>query len=285
MLRKNVMKIHLKLSQTYKELKSILPSGFIKTNIFSSKTIPLRNQNSNLINLKKQYKNNKSDSKELVTNQNIYLFSDTNKNSKKIISKLKNYFSFNTKKNKLNSFKSEINLDNNKFNSISVKKTVRIPKIAYNIKSVNRLKNEEKNNLNSKLNLNNIKLNYEFIATRKSFRSTSIDNSMMRNNICLPSLTERLKTKLPRYEREQYGLYLKNYKVNYVNNIEINKNTLDKGTHMRKKFLNLKFNKANKSKYIFYRKRIKLSNTLLNQLKTDDSVEIKSIKKLNREGN
>lgn len=285
MLRKNVMKIHLKLSQTYKELKSILPSGFIKTNIFSSKTIPLRNQNNNLINLKKQYKNNKSDSKELVTNQNIYLFSDTNKNSKKIISKLKNYFSFNTKKNKLNSFKSEINLDNNKFNSISVKKTVRIPKIAYNIKSVNRLKNEDKSNLNSKLNLNNIKLNYEFIATRKSFRSTSIDNSMMRNNICLPSLTERLKTKLPRYEREQYGLYLKNYKVNYVNNIEINKNTLDKGTHMRKKFLNLKFNKANKNKYIFYRKRIKLSNTLLNQLKTDDSVEIKSIKKLNREGN
>jgi hypothetical protein len=285
MLRKNVMKIHLKLSQTYKELKSILPSGFIKTNIFSSKTIPLRNQNSNLINLKKQFKNNKSDSKELVTNQNIYLFSDTNKNSKKIISKLKNYFSFNTKKNKLNSFKSVSNLDNNKFNSISVKKTVRIPKIAYNIKSVNRLKNEDKSNLNSKLNLNNIKLNYEFIATRKSFRSTSIDNSMMRNNICLPSLTERLKTKLPRYEREQYGLYLKNYKVNYVNNIEINKNTLDKGTHMRKKFLNLKFNKANKNKYIFYRKRIKLSNTLLNQLKTDDSVEIKSIKKLNREGN
>ena len=285
MLRKNVMKIHLKLSQTYKELKSILPSGFIKTNIFSSKTIPLRKQNSNLINLKKQNKNNKSDSKELVKNQNIYLFSDTNKNSKKIISKLKNYFSFNTKKNKLNSFKSVSNLDNNKFNSISVKKTVRIPKIAYNIKSVNRLKNEDKSNLNSKLNLNNIKLNYEFIATRKSFRSTSIDNSMMRNNICLPSLTERLKTKLPRYEREQYGLYLKNYKVNYVNNIEINKNTLDKGTHMRKKFLNLKFNKANKSKYIFYRKRIKLSNTLLNQLKTDDSVEIKSIKKLNREGN
>ena len=285
MLRKNVMKIHLKLSQTYKELKSILPSGFIKTNIFSSKTIPLRNQNNNLINLKKQNKNNKSDSKELVKNQNIYLFSDTNKNSKKIISKLKNYFSFNTKKNKLNSFKSEINLDNNKFNSISVKKTVRIPKIAYNIKSVNRLKNEDKSNLNSKLNLNNIKLNYEFIAARKSFRSTSIDNSMMRNNICLPSLTERLKTKLPRYEREQYGLYLKNYKVNYVNNIEINKNTLDKGTHMRKKFLNMKFNKANKNKYIFYRKRIKLSNTLLNQLKTDDSVEIKSIKKLNREGN
>ena len=285
MLRKNVMKIHLKLSQTYKELKSILPSGFIKTNIFSSKTIPLRNQNSNLINLKKQNKNNKSDSKELVTNQNIYLFSDTNKNSKKIISKLKNYFSFNTKKNKLNSFKSVSNLDNNKFNSISVKKTVRIPKIAYNIKSVNQLKNEDKSNLNSKLNLNNIKLNYEFIATRKSFRSTSIDNSMMRNNICLPSLTERLKTKLPRYEREQYGLYLKNYKVNYVNNIEINKNTLDKGTHMRKKFLNMKFNKANKNKYIFYRKRIKLSNTLLNQLKTDDSVEIKSIKKLNREGN
>ena len=285
MLRKNVMKIHLKLSQTYKELKSILPSGFIKTNIFSSKTIPLRKQNSNLINLKKQNKNNKSDSKELVTNQNIYLFSDTNKNSKKIISKLKNYFSFNTKKNKLNSFKSVSNLDNNKFNSISVKKTVRIPKIAYNIKSVNRLKNEDKSNLNSKLNLNNIKLNYEFIAARKSFRSTSIDNSMMRNNICLPSLTERLKTKLPRYEREQYGLYLKNYKVNYVNNIEINKNTLDKGTHMRKKFLNLKFNKANKNKYIFYRKRIKLSNTLLNQLKTDDSVEIKSIKKLNREGN
>ena len=150
MLRKNVMKIHLKLSQTYKELKSILPSGFIKTNIFSSKTITLRNQNSNLINLKKQYKNNKSDSKELVTNQNIYLFSDTNKNSKKIISKLKNYFSFNTKKNKLNSFKSVNNINNNKFNSISVTKKVRITKIAYNITRLNRLKHQDKSNSNSK---------------------------------------------------------------------------------------------------------------------------------------
>jgi len=54
--RNEVVNIHFKLSQTLKELKTILPSGFLKANIFSSSIIPIKHQ-STLINLKKGKKN------------------------------------------------------------------------------------------------------------------------------------------------------------------------------------------------------------------------------------
>jgi len=69
--RNDVVNMHFKLSQTLKELKTILPSGFLKTNIFSSSIIPIKHQ-STLINLKKGKKIKDSNSKELPKNKMIH---------------------------------------------------------------------------------------------------------------------------------------------------------------------------------------------------------------------
>ena len=50
------------------------------------------------------------------------------------------------------------------------------------------------------------------MTIRKNFKGCTIDNSMLKANMCLPTLTNRLKTKLPRSEREKYGFKLENYK-------------------------------------------------------------------------
>ena len=220
--RNEVVNIHFKLSQTLKELKTILPSGFLKANIFSSSIIPIKHQ-STLINLKKGKKiktPKDSNSKELIQNKtnNLYTFSEGNEgknNSKKILSNLKNYFAFNKPMKKIHSFKSNNNFSDNENSTPVIRRIVKIPKLKYDFRYISVLRNKIKKK--SKLNLHNIKLNYEFNKTRKNFKSSSIDNSMMKSNIFLPSLTKRLQSNLPRYEREEFGLLLKNSRINYTN--------------------------------------------------------------------
>jgi len=294
--RNEVVNIHFKLSQTLKELKTILPSGFLKANIFSSSIIPIKHQ-STLINLKKGKKikdSKESNSKELIQNKtnNIYTFSEGNEgknNSKKILSNLKNYFAFNKPMKKIHSFKSNNNFSDNENSTPVIRQIVKIPKLKYNFRYISVLRNKIKSK--SKLNLHNIKLNYEFNKTRKNFKSTSIDNSMMKNNIFLPSLTKRLQSNLPRYEREEFGLLLKNSRINYTNHFnKVNKNIIEKGIDEYKKYKVIKFNKGlnvniKKKKYNSERKEMILSNSFLNKIKMEDAVEIKSIKKLKKEVN
>jgi len=294
--RNEVVNIHFKLSQTLKELKTILPSGFLKANIFSSSIIPIKHQ-STLINLKKGKKikdSKESNSKELIQNKtnNLYTFSEGNEgenNSKKILSNLKNYFAFNKPMKKIHSFKSNNNFSDNENSTPVIRQIVKIPKLKYNFRYISVLRNKTKTK--SKLNLHNIKLNYEFNKTRKNFKSTSIDNSMMKNNIFLPSLTKRLQSNLPRYEREEFGLLLKNSRINYTNHFnKVNKNIIEKGIDEYKKYKVIKFNKGlnvniKKKKYNSERKEMILSNSFLNKIKMEDAVEIKSIKKLKKEVN
>ena len=294
--RNEVVNIHFKLSQTLKELKTILPSGFLKTNIFSSSIIPIKHQ-STLINLKKGKKiktPKDSNSKELIQNKtnNLYTFSEGNEgknNSKKILSNLKNYFAFNKPMKKIHSFKSNNNFSDNENSTPVIRQIVKIPKLKYDFRYISVLRNKIKTK--SKLNLHNIKLNYEFNKTRKNFKSTSIDNSMMKSNIFLPSLTKRLQSNLPRYEREEFGLLLKNSRINYTNHFnKVNKNIIEKGIDEYKKYKVIKFNKGlnvniKKKKYNSERKEMILSNSFLNKIKMEDAVEIKSIKKLKKEVN
>jgi hypothetical protein len=294
--RNDVVNMHFKLSQTLKELKTILPSGFLKTNIFSSSIIPIKHQ-STLINLKKGKKIKDSNSKELPKNNsnNIYTFSEgneRNKNSKKILSNLKNYFAFNKPMKKIHSFKSNNNFSDNENSTPVIRQIVKIPKLKYDFRYISVLRNKIKTK--SKLNLHNIKLNYEFNKTRKNFKSTSIDNSMMKSNIFLPSLTKRLQSNLPRYEREEFGLLLKNSRINYTNHFnhihKDNKNIIEKGIDEYKKYKVIKFNKGlnvniKKKKYNSERKEMFVSNSFLNKIKMEDVVEIKSIKKLKKEVN
>ena len=293
--RNDVVNMHFKLSQTLKELKTILPSGFLKTNIFSSSIIPIKHQ-STLINLKKGKKIKDSNSKELPKNNsnNIYTFSEGNegnKNSKKILSNLKNYFAFNKPMKKIHSFKSNNNFIDNENSTPIIRQIVKIPKLKYDFRYISVLRNKYKTKSNSKLNLHNIKLNYEFNKTRKNFKSTSIDNSIMKSNIFLPSLTKRLQSNLPRYEREEFGLLLKNSRINYTNHFnKVNKNIIEKGIDEYKKYKVIKFNKGlnvniKKKKYNSERKEMFVSNSFLNKIKMEDVVEIKSIKKLKKEVN
>jgi hypothetical protein len=296
--RNDVVNMHFKLSQTLKELKTILPSGFLKTNIFSSSIIPIKHQ-STLINLKKGKKIKDSNSKETPKNNsnNIYTFSEGNegnKNSKKILSNLKNYFAFNKPLKKIHSFKSNNNFSDNENSTPIIRQIVKIPKLKYDFRYISVLRNKYKTKSNSKLNLHNIKLNYEFNKTRKNFKSTSIDNSMMKSNIFLPSLTKRLQSNLPRYEREEFGLLLKNSRINYTNHFnhfhKVNKNIIEKGIDEYKKYKVIKFNKGlnvniKKKKYNSERKEMFVSNSFLNKIKMEDVVEIKSIKKLKKEVN
>ena len=287
--RNDVVKIHLKLSQTLKELKTVLPSGFIKTNIFSSSVIPIKHQIT-LINLRKRKNNKDSNSKELINNtcKNSYLFSEENKNSKKMISNLKNYFVFRKQMKKFHSFKDDKNHSDKEYNNLHVtKKSIKKPKERYDLRYQNLLKNSNKTKSNTKIyNFDDIKLNYELNLSRKDFKSSSIDNSFMKNNICLPPITKRLKSKLSRGERECFGFLLQNFRIDYLNDSD--KSNIKRGIDDYKKYKVIKFNKGfnvdikkkiyNKSK----RKEMFLSNSFLRQFK-EDAIEIKSIKKLRKE--
>jgi len=190
---------------------------------------------------------------------------------------------------KIHSFKSNNNFSDNENSTPVIRQIVKIPKLKYGFRYISVLRNKIKTK--SKLNLHNIKLNYEFNKTRKNFKSTSIDNSMMKSNIFLPSLTKRLQSNLPRYEREEFGLLLKNSRINYTNHFnKVNKNIIEKGIDEYKKYKVIKFNKGlnvniKKKKYNSERKEMILSNSFLNKIKMEDAVEIKSIKKLKKEVN
>ena len=289
--RNDVIKVHLKLSKTLKELKRVLPSGYIKTNIFSARVNPIKHQPT-LINLKKTNNiYNNYNSKEITINQskNIYMFSEGNKQSKKNITKLSNYFTIDKQMNNLHSFKNDNNLSEKGYITPRVAKTIKIPTIIKDNRiMLNMLKRKNKIKSNSKLCINDIKLNYEFNTTRKNFKGLSIDNSLLKNNIDLPSITERLKSNLPRYDRQKFGLLLKNIRTNYIKNI--NKNTLGKGIKTNKKYKEIKFNKSfnvklKKNKSNTEKKEILESNSFFKKFKSDDIVEIKSIKKIKREMN
>lgn len=100
MLDKNKNKAfhsHLKLIKTYKELKKILPFGFIKESLsrgqkYSFKKHPL------LINFEKEKNNENSPTKitkNLFYKKNIYIYSEENEKTKKLITNYKKYFSDN----------------------------------------------------------------------------------------------------------------------------------------------------------------------------------------------
>ena len=289
--RNDVINSHLKLFKVYKELKTILPSGFIKTNIYSSIINSPKNQSKSMNSDKKEIDkvNNDKLTKELNTNKNIYTFSEGNNCQKKLISKFKNSFSFSQIPNELTIF----NNDNNNFSydaeesKSKIMKKIKLVNFKNNFLLLNTLNKKNKETSKSKLSYNEIKLNYELNITRKYFRSSSINNSIMKTNIQLPSITNRLKSKLPRYEREKCGLKLKGFKKNNLQSFFINKKEINKGIDKPKKYRKIKFNKLfhknfmiNNIQNISKIKEINQSYSFINKNKLDDAIELKSIKKL-----
>ena len=287
--RNEVIKFHIQLSKTLKELKSLLPSGYMKkTHINTPKVIPIKNKNNTLNNTKI----NSKDEKEMnetglnKTNKNIdnnslgYALSEENKRPKKLIAKLTSYFYFPFKKNK-NKVKTakynKINFVDNYYMNKIKKRKIRIPKLKKTFKNFNELNDNYKTNSAMNLYLNDIRFINPLMTIRKDFKGSSINNSMLKANICLPTLTERLKSKLPRCEREKYGFILKNYRNDYFNRKE------DTEKELRMK----KYQLINVNKYYFKENKMKkdqkiqLSNSFFKQMKMNESVEIKSVKKIN----
>ena len=304
--KNKVINSHLKIFKTYKELNNILPFGFIKTRISPGHKYSFKKQ-SILINLEKEKNKEISPTKitqNLLYNKNIYIFSEENDNTKKIISKLRKYYSYN-KPSKILSLKSESNISNNEQNSsknsrnISNLNSYMMNANTLNLKNNNNCKialseNDQSNNEHD-INKNEFEL---YPHNGKIFRSSSINNCIMKNNIYLPSITNRLKNSLPRYQREINGLLVNGLGKKSFKELKTNNSNIDK-------FLNnngseLKYTK-NKSGPVFLQsydvKRDIINNINLKRtkkyksqlykkfFKIDDSIEITGIKKIKRDKN
>ena len=107
--------------------------------------------------------------------------------------------------------------------------------------------NEKEKNKNGRRN--DIIINSNSYAGSKFFRSSSINNCIMKNNIYLPSMTNRLKNSMPRYQRQNNGFILngigkdslKELKINIFNNYNKNKfNEINEKNNILRKIIFIK---------------------------------------------
>ena len=248
---------HLKVFRTYKELENLLPYGYIKTRISKGQKYSFKNKPL-LINLEKEKNKHLNPiklTKNLLYNKNIYIFSDENGKNEKIISKLKEFF-LNNKSHKNTSIKAESNLTGN-INDLSEqsKEINNINNYIINSHTIFRNQNKNifkalsedeknKNNMNisenefdlisnnskSYISKNEIKNDSKYFTNeiKIHLKNLSINKCVMRNNIFLPSITNRLKRSLPRYQRQNKGYLLKGYGMDYLKELNKNSNNLDK---------------------------------------------------------
>ena len=290
--RNEVITFHLQLSKTLKELKHLLPAGFMKnTYIYSPKVTTIKNKNISLISTKKSIKDEqeKNETVFIQTNKNVddsslgYATSEGNKSQKKILAKITNYFyfPFNKYKNMSKTARNynNINFIDNNYMNKTKKKEIKIPKFRKTLKNLKELNNKYKTKSDMNFYLNDIRFIHPLMTIRKNFKGSLIDNSMMKANMCLPTLTDRLKSKLPRYEREKYGFLLKNYKSDNYNKNEDSEKELQ-----LKKYKLINVNKHYfKDNKLKKDKKIQLSNSFLKQMKMNESLDIKSAKKTKQE--
>ena len=256
--RNKTINSHLEVFRTYKELKNLLPFGYIKTKVSEAQKYSFSEQPI-LINIEKEKEKIETPTKitkNLFHNKNIYIFSDENENFKKLMSKFKEFNSFN-KPNKIHSIKSENNFDkSSKLINSSISENLRnsnnmtnINQYLLNSKTIN-YRNNIKNNLkdlsedepdnmskkefdlisNNSRNLINLSGNdYEFSRNKHkiNFKNSSINNCIMKNNIYLPSITSRLKRSLPRYQRQNKGFLLNGLGKEYLKELNSLSNNND----------------------------------------------------------
>jgi len=261
---------HKNVFMTYKELKRILPYGIIKRSVperqrFNLQIKPI------LIQIEKEKNRDITPSsifQNLLHNKNIHLFEGEKENNKKLLSKIKYFYPTPTPKH------SKITSLNN--DSL--------------ISSTLELKSNTSNNgnimndylINSKLlsfrNENETEINSDLNRGKGYFRSTKIDNKFLKNNIYLPSITSRLKTKLPRYKRQMNELSIKGigkYSFNALNTEQNDKrNDRDIILRNRKQIFdtskNLRNNKTSyndKTHTILSYKDKKVDNDINNRIK------------------
>ena len=204
--REKIINNHKNVYRTYKELKKLLPIGYIKTRVSKGQRYSIQKQ-SILTKLEKD-KNKQINSpskitKDLFSNKNIYLYSGQNEDTKKILSKIK-YFYPSNKSSKIYSLNNSSEIISKTIKNINTSKNSNNGSLIHT-----KLKLTNLNDLNSKKDSDII--NTDRSNTKGYFRSTTVNNYIMKNNIFLPSLANRIKNNLPRYIRQNDGFLIEGY--------------------------------------------------------------------------
>lgn len=204
--REKIINNHKNVYRTYKELKKLLPIGYIKTRVSKGQRYSIQKQ-SILTKLEKD-KNKQINSpskitKDLFSNKNIYLYSGQNEDTKKILSKIK-YFYPSNKSSKIYSLNNSSEIISKTVKNINTSKNSNNGSLIHT-----KLKLTNLNDLNSKKDSDII--NTDRSNTKGYFRSTTVNNYIMKNNIFLPSLANRIKNNLPRYIRQNDGFLIEGY--------------------------------------------------------------------------
>lgn len=245
--REKTINNHKKVFKLYKELKKALPIGYLKTRVSKGQKYSIQKQ-SILTKLEKEKL------KELITptkitknlffNKNIYLFSEKDEKAKKFLKKIQN-LKKSSKQISLNYDIDIFNTPNNSLKTLNIKNQTNL--INNYLTNSKRIKSKE---------IEDDEINTISNNSRGHFRSTTINNCIMKNNIFLPSITNRLKNNLPRYERQNEGFLLEGigkFSFKYLYSDERNNNVneytnVDEETlkNENKKYTAIKFIKKNK---------------------------------------
>ena len=276
--REKIINNHKKVFKLYKELKKVLPIGYLKTRVSTGQKYSIQKQ-SILTKIEKEKLKKlitpTKITKNLFFNKNIYLYSGEDEKAKKFLKKIQNL----KKSSKQISLNYDIDIFNTPTNSsktLNIKnQTNPINNYLSNSKKIKT--KEEDEELNSIINNNR----------GGHFRSTTINNCIMKNNIFLPSITNRLKNNLPRYERQNKGFLLEGigkFSFKYLYSDERNNNVneytnVDEETlkNENKKYTTIKFIKKNRKSDIDERiqnisqreMKLKMSNYNNNAMKNN----------------
>ena len=223
--REKTIDNHKNIFNLYKELKQILPIGYIKTRVSRGQKYAIQKQ-SILTRLEKE-KNKEiitpsKITKNLFYNRNIYIFAGENE-KKDFLSKIQ----------KFNNPSKVISINNNENDTMNISDN----SINNNKNKINILKNY----LTNTNNLNTLS-EKEFFSDRTNnkvkYRSSTINNCFMKNNIFLPSITHRIKNNLPRYNRQSDGFLLKGMGRTYFKNLKYKEKQVNEYTNIDADILN-----------------------------------------------
>ena len=267
--REKTINNHKKVFKLYKELKKALPIGYLKTRVSKGQKYSIQKQ-SILTKIEKEKL------KELITptkitknlfyNKNIYLYSGKDEQAKNFLKKLQN-LKKSSKQISLNNDIDIFNTPNNSLKTLDIKNQSNL--INNYLSNSKKIKSKEDDEINSISN-----------NSRGYFRSTTINNCIMKNNIFLPSITNRLKNNLPRYERQNEGFLLEGlgkFSFKYLYSDERNNNVnectnVDEETlkNENNKYETIKFIKNNNKKnFSCSQREIKLKINKNNDMKNN----------------
>ena len=267
--REKTINNHKNVFKLYKELKKALPIGYLKTRVSKGQKYSIQKQ-SILTKIEKEKL------KELITptkitknlfyNKNIYLYSGKDEQAKNFLKKLQN-LKKSSKQISLNNDIDIFNTPNNSLKTLDIKNQSNL--INNYLSNSKKIKSKEDDEINSISN-----------NSRGYFRSTTINNCIMKNNIFLPSITNRLKNNLPRYERQNEGFLLEGlgkFSFKYLYSDERNNNVnectnVDEETlkNENNKYETIKFIKNNNKKnFSCSQREIKLKINKNNDMKNN----------------